>query len=131
MHRYRNKLLAVLALFAFLILASCSTPPRTTTQAERDAANFSLTQAEVAVTVMLSAGKVSPESAQLARKQIEALRGDIAASETTPVSWLELFSRVEALALQWVLPPAPAAEPVSTPPPAAAPQAAPATPGGG
>ena len=104
MHR-RNKLLALLFLFAAALLVSCASPPRTSTPAERDTATFALTQADAAIVVLQGLGRVTPEAAQLAHQQVATLRAEVAASETTPVNWLDLLSRIEVFALQWVLPP--------------------------
>ena len=90
-------------LLAALALASCAGAPRTTTVQERADLLALLSTIETALGVMHGTGKIPTSDYQLATAQVADLRAAVAASETTPVSAVDLLNRVLGLAAAWAI----------------------------
>ena len=88
-----------------LLVLGCSATPRVTTQAERDTALATLQQIDLGIDAAqaLKPSKVTQEFAGLAHQQVATLRARIVASETVPISAMEVLGQVESMALAWVI----------------------------
>lgn len=90
-------------LLPILVLAACTTPPRTSTIEERAFATETLTLVETAIVAASLTGKVPAEDVALANRQLQELRDLVASSEHTPTSWSSILSRVTLLAAAWIV----------------------------
>lgn len=95
---HRHALLAPL-----LALAACAGLPRTTTPAERAEVGSMLATIETALGVLKATGKIPADHYAQAMQQVADLRAAVAASETTPVTYSDLFNRALGLAAAWAI----------------------------
>lgn len=86
-----------------LALAACAGLPRTTTVAERAEVGSMLATIETALGVLKATGKIPAEHYAQGMQQVADLRAAVAASETTPVTYSDLFNRALGLAAAWAI----------------------------
>ena len=86
-----------------LALAACAGLPRTTTVAERAEVCSMLATIETALGVLKATGKIPAEHYAQGMQQVADLRAAVAASETTPVTYSDLFNRALGLAAAWAI----------------------------
>ena len=90
-------------LATLLALAACAGLPRTTTPAERAEVGSMLATIETALGVLKATGKIPAEHYAQGMQQVADLRAAVAASETTPVTYSDLFNRALGLAAAWAI----------------------------
>ena len=90
-------------LATLLALAACAGLPRTTTVAERAEVGSMLATIETALGVLKATGKIPAEHYAQGMQQVADLRAAVAASETTPVTYSDLFNRALGLAAAWAI----------------------------
>lgn len=88
-------------LTCLLFLVACSSPPRVSTDDERAIANATLTTVESVLTALAISGKLTPDDHTLATQQLGELRKLVDASATTPVQWLDIYTRVLNFGVAW------------------------------
>lgn len=88
---------------ALLLMAACTTVPRTSTELERAEISTMITTVQTALIVMQANGTIEPEEFKLASEQLAQIRQEVAASEHTAVGWGDIVLRVANLAAQWAV----------------------------